>query len=67
MSNEVKCPRDGNTMVLVLESEKLSDGTVKAYFSYKCVVCGFKQELERVEVARSGDAINIKRTITPPG
>ncbi|MCY0868133.1 MAG: hypothetical protein OWQ48_02740 [Desulfurococcus sp.] len=66
MAREVKCPRDGNTMLLILESEKLSDGTVKAYFTYKCPVCGFKIEAERIEVARGEEALSVKRIIRVP-
>mgnify|MGYP001626190942 FL=1 len=66
LSIEVKCPKDNNTMILVLESEKLSDGTVKAYFNYRCPICGFKLEVERIEITRSGEAISIKKTFTPP-
>ncbi|ADV65212.1 hypothetical protein [Desulfurococcus mucosus] len=65
MSTEVKCPRDGNTMILVLESEKLSDGTVKAYFSYRCPICGFRLEAERIEVTRGEGVLSVKRTVTP--
>lgn len=58
-----KCPRDGTPLALLIESEKLSDGNVRATYYHKCPLCGFRKDLERIEITKSGDQITVKRTI----
>lgn len=59
----LKCPRDGTPLILLAESEKLSDGNVRATYYHKCPLCGFRRDLERLELAKNKEAIAIKRTI----
>ncbi|MEM1701848.1 MAG: hypothetical protein QXP02_03215 [Desulfurococcaceae archaeon] len=64
MSNEgVKCPRDGNVLNIVYESEKLGTGIVKAYLYYKCPVCNYRQDIERLEIQKADDKVLIKRHV----
>lgn len=60
----MRCPKDGNVLQLVYESEKLSN-YVKVSIYYKCPVCGFRRDLERLEIQRTDHLINVKRTLHP--
>lgn len=62
MSSEgLKCPRDGNIMNVMYESEKLGTGVIKVYFYYKCPICNYRQDIERLEIQRADDKILVKR------
>lgn len=58
---ELKCPKDGNILQLVYESEKLSN-YVKTSIYYKCPVCGLRRDLERLEIQKTDQSINVRRT-----
>lgn len=60
MEEKYICPRDKSQLYLVLEAEKL-DKLTRATFSYKCPVCGYRLDVERVVISRSGNEIVIKR------
>lgn len=61
---EVKCPRDGNVMTLIYESEKIGD-SVKVSIYYKCSSCGFRRDVERLEVRRGEQGAVIKKFLYP--
>lgn len=54
------CPRDKSQLYLVLEAEKI-DKLTRATFSYKCPVCGYRLDVERVEISKSNNEIVVKR------
>jgi C4-type Zn-finger protein len=59
---ELKCPKDGNTLVLVYESERLS-GVVRVSIYYKCQVCGYRRDVEKLEISRDEQGVLIKRAL----
>ncbi|MEM4718230.1 MAG: hypothetical protein QXE81_05675 [Desulfurococcaceae archaeon] len=62
---ELKCPKDGGLLQLMYESEKLSK-LVKISIYYKCVTCGFRKDIERVELQRVEQGISVKRFLYSP-
>ncbi|MEM2024866.1 MAG: hypothetical protein QXW94_01060 [Desulfurococcaceae archaeon] len=63
---EVKCPRDGNSLTVIYESEKIGD-LVKVSIYYKCSACGYRKDLERLEVKRGDQGTVIKKFLFPYG
>ncbi len=61
-----KCKKDGKEMYFVEESEKMSDGSRKAIFYYRCPVCGYRIEAEHVVISFNKDKIVIRRRIRLP-
>lgn len=59
------CKKDGKEMYFVEESEKMSDGSRKAVFYYRCPVCGYRVEAEHVMISFDKGKIVIKRRIRP--
>jgi len=59
----LKCPRDGNTLMLIYESEKLVNGVTRVAIYYKCSTCSYRRDVERLEISRAGDGISIKRIL----
>lgn len=57
------CKKDGKPMYLVEEAEKMSNGTHRATFYYRCPVCGYKVEIEQVVVNIEGDNIIVNRRV----
>lgn len=66
MSEETgfKCPKDGNTLSLVYEAEKLSNA-IRVSVYYKCPLCGYKRDAERLELQKSEQGIVIRRFLYP--
>lgn len=62
---ELKCPKDGGWMQLMYESEKLSR-VVKISIYYKCINCGFRRDIERIELQRVDQGISVKRFLYSP-
>lgn len=58
-----KCPKDGNQLVLLYESERYSNGFARVTMYYKCPVCNHRRDVERIEVTRESDRISVKRFI----
>jgi len=50
--NVVTCKRDGKTMLLVKEVEKLSNGEQRVTYSYKCPLCGYTVSVEQLTVKK---------------
>ncbi len=63
MNEAMKCKRDGKPMYLVEESEKMSDGTRRVTFYYRCPVCGYRVEVEQAHISVDEKGIIIKRSI----
>lgn len=59
------CPKDGNALSLVYESEKIGN-LVKVSIYYKCSTCGYRRDLERLEVQRGDQVLTIKKFTRPP-
>jgi C4-type Zn-finger protein len=57
---ELKCPKDGNPLVVVHESEKIGD-TTRVSIYYKCQVCGFRRDIERLEISRGEQGLVVKK------
>ncbi len=57
----VICKKCGKPMSLIAESEKLSDGTRRVSFYYKCNTCGYRLDIEQVFISVEKDAIAIRR------
>jgi C4-type Zn-finger protein len=57
---EYKCPKDGNTLVLMQETEKIGS-TAKITIYYKCQVCGYRKDIERLEVTRGEKGLIVKK------
>jgi C4-type Zn-finger protein len=57
---ELKCPKDGNPLVVVYESEKIGD-TTRVSIYYKCQVCGFRRDIERLEISRGEQGLVVKK------
>lgn len=60
----LKCPRDNNVFSLMYESERL-DNTIRIVVYYKCPVCKYRVDLERLELLRGEHGIVVKRTLYP--
>ncbi|RLG83504.1 MAG: hypothetical protein DRO40_04540 [Thermoprotei archaeon] len=50
-------------MYIISESEKLSDSSRRICYYYKCPSCGFRIDLEYINVAPSNEFIIVKRKI----
>ncbi|OYT40563.1 MAG: hypothetical protein B6U89_01785 [Desulfurococcales archaeon ex4484_58] len=58
------CKRDGKTMYFIEESEKLSNGEYRVVFAYKCLICGYKINVEQAVIEKkSNGGIIVKRRI----
>jgi len=58
----VMCKRDGKTMLLVKEVEKLSNGEQRVTYSYKCPLCGYTVSVEQLTIKKqlgNGDGVEI--------
>ena len=66
MSSEggMKCPKDGSELTLIYEAEKLGD-SARVLIYYKCPVCGYKKDSERLELKRVEQGILLKRFLYP--
>ncbi|MEM1695073.1 MAG: hypothetical protein QW764_04330 [Desulfurococcaceae archaeon] len=64
-TEQLKCPKDGNPLVLIYESEKLSNGLTRVTMYYKCSTCNYRRDLERLEIGvlKDNGAISIKRVL----
>jgi hypothetical protein len=60
MGKEMICKRDGRVMYLVEEAEKMSDGTARLTFYYRCPVCGYRVPIEQCIMESDKDGIIIK-------
>ncbi len=61
--NELKtCPRCNNVMTLLIQSE-IGSREVKTTYMYMCIVCRYKEIVERVSVRKNGGKllVNIYR------
>ncbi|MEM0031393.1 MAG: hypothetical protein QXS24_06590 [Desulfurococcaceae archaeon] len=66
MSEKVlSCPKDGNALSLVYESEKIGN-VVKISIYYKCPTCGYRKDLEKLEVQRGEQLLAVKKFTRPP-
>ncbi len=57
----VICKKCGKPMNLIVEAEKLSDGTRRITYYYKCSTCGYRLDIEQVFIGMERDAIVVKR------
>ncbi len=60
---QVLCRRDGKPMFLVAESEKMSDGSRKTIYYYRCPTCGYRIEAEQLIITHDKDAVIVKRLL----
>lgn len=58
-----KCPKDGNPLTLLYESERFTNGFARVTMYYKCPVCNHRRDVERLEITRENDRINVRRSI----
>jgi len=63
--NNIKCPKDGNALVLMYEAEKLGN-TARVMVYYKCPVCGYRKDAERLELQKTEQGILVKKFLYPP-
>lgn len=54
------CPKDGTVMSLVYESEKIGN-LVKVSIYYKCTTCGYRRDLEKLELQRGEQGVVVKK------
>ncbi|MEM1662457.1 MAG: hypothetical protein QXP72_01690 [Desulfurococcaceae archaeon] len=67
MSREnMVCKRDSKPLFFMKEVEKVGDGTSKITYSYKCVLCNYKVEVEQILVSRNSDGLVIRRVAKFP-
>lgn len=67
MSREnMVCKKDSKPLFFMKEVEKVGDGVSKITYSYKCVLCSYKLEVEQILVSRNQDGVVIKRTSRLP-
>lgn len=50
-------------MFFMKEVEKIGDGASKITYSYKCVLCSYKVELEQMLISRDRDGVIIRRSV----
>lgn len=60
-----KCPKDSSLLEFIYETEKTSD-LVKVSMYYKCPLCGFRKDIEKLELRKAEQGILIKRSLYPP-
>ncbi len=57
------CKKCGRSMDFVVESEKLSNGVKRIVYYYKCPVCGYRVDVEQVNVGVEKDYIVVRRRV----
>lgn len=62
---QLKCPKDGGSLILSYESEKLTNGLIRVAIYYRCSACNYRRDIERLEimVVKDNGTINIKRVL----
>lgn len=67
MSREnMLCRRDSKPLFFIKEVEKMGDGVSKITYSYKCVLCSYKIEVEQMLVSKNKDGVVVRRTVRYP-
>ncbi len=63
---QILCRKDGKPMFFVAESEKMSNGSRRTIYYYRCPVCGYRIEVEQVYISVEKDSIIVRRLIRAP-
>ncbi len=63
MTGTLYCKKDGKPMYLVEESERMSDGSHRITFYYRCPVCGYRITIEQIIIENSGPNIIVRRSL----
>lgn len=59
----VVCRKCGRLMYIVSESERFSDSSKRISYYYKCPSCGYRVDLEQINIIASSDLIIVRRRI----
>ena len=60
MDGAVLCPRCGVVMDLHVESERLSDGTRRIVYYYRCRRCGYRLQDLEILVRKNGKGLELR-------
>ncbi len=63
MTGTLYCKKDGKPMYLVEESERMSDGSHRITFYYRCPVCGYRITIEQIIIENNGPNIIVRRSL----
>lgn len=57
------CKKCGKPMYIVAESERLSNGMRRINYYYKCMICGYRIDIEQINISINKDLLFVKRRI----